>query len=446
MLNRRIRTILITVVVALAAIGGLMLLMGRLSASETAATQSLSSVLPTAGTPTVQPTDEIVATINNQQITESAWQQATRLDAVMSHLAGQSIPTAEETLDRLINEIIILNAVTPLTANRPAADAAIETKLQALEADWNVPDERVVAALTEVGLTRNDLTTRMGRLIQVEAALNQLTAKESDLNGWLAQARAEAEIGLYRPLADAAVLSRGNTEMEVAEAQEDIASPPPPITPVPLSNFAPPPNMPTAPYPQNAAPGFTLNQLTGQSFTLNQLRGKPAIINFWATWCPPCRRELPALQAAYEARRNDIGFVAVDVKEDSAAVEAFIKEMGLTFPVVVDPDGQVSDIAYEVRGIPTTLFIDANGVVAARHVGPLDEAAIEGYLAPLLERGGEAVEEQGSRGAGEQKNENSPPLNPAPDFTLTAVNGSPVSLQDYRGKSNVVLVFYRGYT
>jgi peroxiredoxin len=241
--------------------------------------------------------------------------------------------------------------------------------------------------------------------------------------------------------------------------------------------------MPAAPYVENAAPDFTLPQLNGESLTLSDFRGKPTIINFWASWCPPCRQELPALQAAYDAHRDEIGFIAVDVKEEPGTVNSFIKELGLSFPVTFDLDGQVSDVSYEVRGLPTTIFIDVNGVVAARHVGPLDEAAIDSYLTPLLEqaaqlarssvtsseqtapvKGDESIpaatlisddslisvstDDDHSPGSGGQQIETSPTadLNLAPDFSLASATGETVSLHDYRDQRNVVLVFYRGRT
>jgi peroxiredoxin len=216
--------------------------------------------------------------------------------------------------------------------------------------------------------------------------------------------------------------------------------------------------MAISPYPQNAAPDFTLAQLDRnaasevQELTLSSFRGKPTLINFWASWCPPCRRELPALQAAYAKYKDEIGFIAVNVKEDPATVSAFAEELGLNFPIALDPDGQISNVAYEVRGLPTTVFVDANGVVSARHLGPLDEAMIETYLAPLLEIESKAeakieVEEQGSSPKTPSPQPQTQPSSMlAPDFTLTAADGSTVSLQDYRDKSNVVLIFYRGHT
>jgi peroxiredoxin len=221
--------------------------------------------------------------------------------------------------------------------------------------------------------------------------------------------------------------------------------------------------MSVSPYPENAAPDFTLTQPPGQPLTLSDFRGKPTIINFWATWCPPCRRELPALEAAYQMYQDQIGFVAVDVKEDAATVAAFVEELGLTFPVAIDPDGRVSDVAYEVRGLPTTLFVDAQGVVVARHVGPLDEATIESYLTPLLalpavtagppapavEGGQVTVSAASEEDAPVEQSDTSPleaDLLLAPDFTSTTADGSTLSLEDYRDKKNVVLVFYRGHT
>jgi len=452
-------------VIALAAIGGLLLVMSRLATSE--ATVATPEISPQAS-PTTSPEDEVVATVNGQKITQQTWNKAARLDAVMNQLTSQPLPTAEETLDRLVNEIIVLEAITA-TSKPPSPGAAeIEARVLALEQNWRVTEADVGAALEKVSLTRDDLNERVGRLIQVEAGLNQLAAQQNDLNAWLAQARASAEIGLYRPLVDSApVEPTANQPAQVSSSQDESGTGQAKI-------FAPPPEMPVAAYPDQAAPDFTLKLLNGEPLTLSSFRGKPTLVNFWASWCPPCRQELPALQAAYTRYGDQIGFIAVDVKEDPATVESFIKELNLTFPIALDPDGQVSDFSYEARGIPTSIFVDAYGVVAARHVGPLDEAAIDGYLAPLLE-----TEERRERaeGIGEQAEEraatlltrdtvaslstgdytvpnNNQPAAPsltaaltlAHDFTLTSAAGTPVSLADYRGKSSVVLAFYRGQT
>lgn len=497
MMSKRVRSVLLIVVLALVAVVGLLLLMGQLSAPDQPATdhaQMLSATEPAAENPVLSvktdapDTTDIVATVNRQPITRQEWRQATRLDAVMSKLAFQPIPTAEETLDRLVNEILVLDGADELT---PPADEAVAARIGALASVWNVSDDAITAALEESGLSRDDLAVRVSRLIQVEAAIEQISAKQADINGWLAQTRASAEIGLYSSLAEKSRSVSAAVSSAPAGQPASVApttEPAPPAEPLPEKaavaapaqpeslTFAPPPDLPVSPYPQNAAPDFTLPQLDGSTLTLSSLRGKPTIINFWATWCPPCRRELPVLQAAFEEYGDQIGFVAVDVKETADKVEAFVQEMGLTFPVVVDQNGQVSDVAYEVRGIPTTIFVDANGVVSARHIGPLEESDITGYLAPLLAPAPPQVQpatqtevepaaaepnpaaaisgaDSSTASAGDMADgHNSPSPAPAvdspvvaPDFSLASAAGGTVSRGDF-GSKNLVLVFYRGYT
>lgn len=131
------------------------------------------------------------------------------------------------------------------------------------------------------------------------------------------------------------------------------------------------------------APDFTLTRLEGGSLALADLRGQPIVINFWATWCPPCLEELPALQAAYLAHRDEINFVAISVKEESGVVAQFITQHGITLPVLLDSNGAAVDL-YGVRGLPTTVFIDKQGVVVDRHLGGLDPPTLNTYLAGLL--------------------------------------------------------------
>ena len=116
------------------------------------------------------------------------------------------------------------------------------------------------------------------------------------------------------------------------------------------------------------------------------MRGKPTVINFWASWCPPCIEEMPALQSVYAKHRQEINFLAVNSREDKNTVHLFASVHGLTFPILLDTDGQVNEM-YQVRGIPATFIVDANGVIVNRHVGSLDEATLEAYLEPLLQNG-----------------------------------------------------------
>ena len=499
--NRRIQSIVLIVVLAVLAIAGLLLVMGQMASPERSSTtehrvpesQSVEDEVGPQGLTAHSIENDVVATVNDKAITKQAWQQASRLDAAMSRLARRPLPTAEETLDRLVNEIIVLNGVEQPAAP-PAAE--IEARILTLAGAWDVSEETIVTALTEAELNRTDLHERVGRLIEVEAALQQLAEREGSLDSWLIKARASAEIGLYRSLVNV----NSKPDPVTRAFSEDSAGSPEVAAQLEAEgasiDLGVPSSLPISPYPGNVAPDFILPQLDQEMLALSDFRGKPAVINFWATWCPPCRRELPALQAAYEAYRDEIGFVAVDVKEAASTVAPFVDQLDLTFPVVIDSDGSVSDVAYEVRGLPTTLFLDAKGVVSARHIGPLDEDLIEDYLAPLLEPAPDSVEQPqvsqisaspagsastplneirlststvsepeqnndaaaeangshalsmaGPAGVGGDQNVARPEdgLVTAPDFRLGSAGGTPVSLQDYRENSNVVLVFYRGH-
>lgn len=134
-----------------------------------------------------------------------------------------------------------------------------------------------------------------------------------------------------------------------------------------------------------AAPDFTLKTLDGQTITLSKLRGQPVVINFWASWCPPCRAEMPAIQQVYERYRGQ-GFtvLAVDMQESETQVTTFAGQMGLTFPILIDEDGTVA-ARYRVNALPSTYFVDRQGVI--RNItlgGPMAEAFIESEVANLL--------------------------------------------------------------
>jgi cytochrome c biogenesis protein CcmG, thiol:disulfide interchange protein DsbE len=126
------------------------------------------------------------------------------------------------------------------------------------------------------------------------------------------------------------------------------------------------------------APDFSLPDLNGEMHSLGEHRGEAVILNFWTTWCPPCRFEMPALQQAYE-RYSDQGFVilAVDLTEsdDRDLVGPYREELGLTFPILLDLESTVSGDLYRVLGLPTSVFIDRGGIVREIFIGalPLDE-------------------------------------------------------------------------
>ncbi len=135
----------------------------------------------------------------------------------------------------------------------------------------------------------------------------------------------------------------------------------------------------------DVAPDFQLEDVDGNSYKLEEFRGRPVILNFWATWCAPCRVEMPALQAAYN-RHQEQGLVllALDFDESPAAVrDFFYEELGLTFTPLLDESGLVAE-QYGVFNFPTSFFISPDGVVENVHRGPMTETLIEEQLARII--------------------------------------------------------------
>jgi peroxiredoxin len=151
-------------------------------------------------------------------------------------------------------------------------------------------------------------------------------------------------------------------------------------TPAPPSAI---PASPTAvrvgPKRGNIAPDFTLPDLNGDPVSLSDLRGQVVLINFWATWCPPCRAELPAIEAQYQSAA-DLVVLGVNFQEDVAAVGPFVEEQQLSFPILLDESGQVV-MEYQARGLPSSVFVAPDGIISAVHLGPMDEDQVAGYVA-----------------------------------------------------------------
>jgi peroxiredoxin len=134
-----------------------------------------------------------------------------------------------------------------------------------------------------------------------------------------------------------------------------------------------------------AMPDFTLASLAGQPVKLSDYAGRPVLLNAWATWCPPCRAEMPALQAFYEAHRAEgLELLAVNAGEAESLVASFIGETGFTFPVLLDPAMQVLE-GLGVRSYPTSILIGRDGQVKLIHTGLFTPQALEADVAPLLD-------------------------------------------------------------
>lgn len=126
----------------------------------------------------------------------------------------------------------------------------------------------------------------------------------------------------------------------------------------------------------NAAPDFELTTLDGTSVKLSNYKGKKVILNFWATWCPPCKDEMPHMQNFYEKfKENGIEIVAVNltnIDKGQKVIETFVKNNGLTFQIPLDRDGKIGEI-YQTISIPTSYILDSKGIITSKFIGPMDE-------------------------------------------------------------------------
>lgn len=135
-----------------------------------------------------------------------------------------------------------------------------------------------------------------------------------------------------------------------------------------------------------AAPAIRMNTLDGNMLDLEQQRGNVVVLNFWATWCGPCRAEMPALQDVFAARQRDgVVVIGVNQLEDGSVVSAFASELHIQFPVGLDRDGVING-RYQVHGLPSTFFIDRHGVIRDVVVGgPMDIALLQSKVNSLLD-------------------------------------------------------------
>lgn len=134
-----------------------------------------------------------------------------------------------------------------------------------------------------------------------------------------------------------------------------------------------------------AAPSFQLTDIDGQSVSLSDFQGEPVLLNFWATWCGPCRMEMPYIQEVHN-RWSEQGLVvlAVNIGESLTTVEGFIQDYSLSFPVLLDLEGNVAE-RYNIRGIPATYFIDSGGVIRDIQIGAFRSVAeIENILSMIF--------------------------------------------------------------
>lgn len=136
----------------------------------------------------------------------------------------------------------------------------------------------------------------------------------------------------------------------------------------------------------NEAPDFSLTTSDGKTVKLSDFRGKKVLLNFWATWCPPCRQEIPDMVKYYEANKDKnmiiLGVNLTQAEKDPTTVPQFLKDNGITYPVLLDTKGIVAD-QFQVSGIPTSYFIDSKGVIRQVYTGAMTYEFMDTMLSNL---------------------------------------------------------------
>jgi peroxiredoxin len=129
------------------------------------------------------------------------------------------------------------------------------------------------------------------------------------------------------------------------------------------------------------APDFELKTLTGETVKLSELKGKKVMLNFWATWCPPCKAEMPAMEQFHKEAGDEVVILAVNI-DPHLDVKKFVDENGITFSIPLDEEDKVNEV-YQILSIPTTYFIDTKGNIGSKYIGAMELEVMKQYVKDL---------------------------------------------------------------
>ncbi len=296
---------------------------------------------------------DVVATFNGQSITQQELDRERALFVTMSTLTQGRPPAQPPSEADLLNQMIAdrLKEQEALRAGIVVSPAEVEAQINAIEAQAGFTEEQLRAALAQAGLERELLVQWLARQIAISRYINQVllpsvppAMQDAAVRNWSNNLQMNAEVEIR--------LSSGGTQ-KAAKVGEP-------------------------------APDFELPTPEGVPIRLSTLRGKPVILNFWATWCPPCKIEMPDLEALYQKySQQGLTILAVDQQEPPEAVRAYFEEMQLSFQPVIDSTGEIFNV-YRVVALPTSYFIDASGTVRVQHRGMMTREQMENYVSQIL--------------------------------------------------------------
>ncbi|MFQ5854770.1 MAG: redoxin domain-containing protein [Anaerolineae bacterium] len=296
---------------------------------------------------------DVAATVNGQPITQQELATEQALFVTMSTLTQGKPPAQPPTEFEILNQMIAnqLKYQAATSAGITVSPEQVEAQISAIEAQAGFTEAQLQSALAQAGLDRSVLQEWLRRQIAIGAYVSSVllvnvppAAQEAAVRNWsnTLQTQADVEIRLGT--------SGARRAAKIGEPAPDFALP---------------------------TPG-------GETVSLSDFRGRPVLLNFWATWCPPCKIEMPDIEALYQ-KYKDQGFtvIAIDQQESPAAVQAFFDQMGLSFQPVIDSTGEIFNL-YRVVALPTSYFVDAGGIVRVRHRGMMTREQMEGYARQII--------------------------------------------------------------
>jgi peroxiredoxin len=291
-------------------------------------------------------------------------------DAV-ARVNGQLI--FERDVEKRLNFLKFLDALYDRASpNPPNATSALEeiigqlVELQdARKAGVTATDAEVEKAIGEVAESaKRDLT-------EIEGLLGRYTLTMPDMREYSASLLV---IGKNRQRVTAEASNPSEEQTRLNEWFQSL------INAARIERFKAPGSGP-APRVGAEAPDFTLKDLSGKDVTLSSLRGKPVMINFWATWCPPCREEIPVITKLYGETKGGTSYevLGVATQSDASTIRAFADEFAMDFPLLPDANSNVVS-SYHVLPIPTTFFVDKDGIIRFIQTGPVRREVMEEWL------------------------------------------------------------------